>query len=151
MKNPLLLPLLGAALLLVSCAPYPYYPGPGQATGSVIGAAAGGVAGAFIGNNNCNPVGGALLGAALGGAAGSALGYANDVSRYGPPRPAPVAPYPYYYGAVPAYPYPPPAYYAAPSVSFAYVGGSRCYPYYGGGGGACYGYGSRYYYRGRCN
>ena len=124
LSTPLVWAALGASLLLSSCvAPYPYYAGPGQATGSVLGAAVGGVAGAFIGNNNCNPVGGALLGGALGSVAGSALGYANDVSRYGPPRPAyayaPPGYYPGYYYAPRAYVY--------PSYSLSYSSGSRCY------------------------
>jgi hypothetical protein len=114
---------LGTALILSSCvAPYPYYAGPNQATGGVLGAATGGIAGAIIGNQSGRPLEGAAIGGAIGAIAGSALGYADDAYRYGYQRPAPAN---YYYRA-PAYYYPPPVY-AYPSYSFSYSSGPRCY------------------------
>ena len=126
-SGPLACAALGASLLLSSCvAPYPYYAGPGQATGNALGATAGSIAGAIIGGQSCRPLQGALIGGAIGAVAGSALGYADDSYRYGYPRPAP------------GYYYPAPAYYY-PATTYVYPGYSSCYSS-----------GPRYYQRSRC-
>lgn len=97
------------------------YPGPGQATGGVLGATMGGIAGAVIGNQSGRPLEGAAIGSAIGALAGSALGHADDVNRYYhyPPAPAPYYPAPTYY--------PPPAYIYPSVYSFSYTTGPRCY------------------------
>ena len=70
---------------LVSCVgPYGYgYAGPNQQVGGVVGAGAGALAGAAIGNQSRRPLEGALIGGALGAIAGSVIGNAQDQVAYG--------------------------------------------------------------------
>jgi hypothetical protein len=99
----LVLALAGGLVLsssLVSCvSPYGYY-GPNQSVGGVLGAGAGALAGAVIGNQSGRPLEGAAIGGALGAVAGSAIGNAQDRVVYGNPAPyygqAPVVYQPYY-------------------------------------------------------
>jgi uncharacterized protein YcfJ len=70
-----ILTLLAAAVItnFTSCAG-----GPNAQTGSVVGAAGGGLLGAVIGNQSGRPLEGALIGAGIGGLAGNAVGNAQD-------------------------------------------------------------------------
>lgn len=88
--------LLGGALLcstMVSCVGPYGYAGPNQNIGGVLGAGAGALAGAVIGNQSGRPLEGAAIGGALGALAGSAVGNAQDQVVYGQRQP--------YYGAAP--------------------------------------------------
>lgn len=74
--HPVRLGALLAVLSLSSCV-YPYA-GPGQTNGAVVGALAGGAAGAVIGNQSDRPLEGAAIGGVLGALAGAAIGQSQD-------------------------------------------------------------------------
>ena len=127
---------MGSALTLSSCVS-PYYGGPNQRVGGVLGAATGALAGAVIGNQSDRPLEGAAIGGVVGALAGAALGDAQDQVVYGRGysgysggygyRPAPI-----YYGS-PTYSY----YSPAPViVQRSYI--SSGYGFGFGGGGSCY-------------
>jgi hypothetical protein len=123
---------LGVVFTLSSCVS-PYYGGPNQRVGGVLGAATGALAGAVIGNQSDRPLEGAAIGGVVGALAGSALGGVQDEVVYG-------RSYPQSYGYSPA-----PVYYGGPSYSYyspAPVIVQRSYTSsgygYGWGGGSCY-------------
>ncbi len=78
---------------MVSCVGPYGYAGPNQSVGGVLGAGAGALAGAVIGNQSGRPLEGAAIGGAIGAVAGSAIGNAQDQVVYGRPQP--------FYGSAP--------------------------------------------------
>jgi len=72
---------MGTSLLLSSCVSP--YAGPNEKVGGVLGAAAGGLAGAIIGNQSGRPLEGGAIGGVIGALAGGALGSVNDDIYYG--------------------------------------------------------------------
>ncbi len=131
-----LLAAVGSALTLSSCVS-PYYAGPNQRVGGVLGAATGALAGAVIGNQSDRPLEGAAIGGVVGALAGSALGGAQDQVVYGRSYPS----YPSGYAYSPA-----PVYYGGPTYSYyspapvivqrSYISGGYGFGY--GGGRSCY-------------
>lgn len=117
--------LLGALLSVIglSSCMNPYYAGPGQSSGAVLGALAGGTAGAVIGNQSDRPLEGAAIGGVLGALAGAAIGQAQDYS-YSRPYYGSYAPRTYVYQERYSY-CPPPVY-----RSYSYGYGSYCAPRY---------------------
>ena len=96
MKKPLqslCLAALAPALLLSSCVS-PYYAGPNEAMGGVVGALTGAAAGGIIGHQSGRGLEGAAIGGVLGSVLGSAAGYSQDryVYGYAPPPPVVAAP-----------------------------------------------------------
>lgn len=116
MKSPLRLVCavaLASTLLLSSCIS-PYYPGPHETAGGVVGAVAGAAVGGIIGHQSCYGLEGAAIGAVAGSWLGSAAGYSHDRYVYGYPEPRPVVRRYYYsdYYEPRYYGYcPPPVYY----------------------------------------
>ncbi len=134
-RHPLLIIATGLLLSssMVSCvSPYYGYAGPNQGVGGVLGAGAGALAGAVIGNQSGRPLEGAAIGGVLGAVAGSVVGNAQDQIVYGTPRryyePAPVV-YRNYYRPAPVIVHRP---YISPAYAFGYGGG------WGGGWGGGY-------------
>lgn len=72
---------------MISCVGPYGYAGPNQSVGGVLGAGAGALAGAVIGNQSGRPLEGAAIGGAIGAVAGSAIGNAQDQVVYGRPQP----------------------------------------------------------------
>lgn len=72
-RNSLLLTVVAVSLVSSSCASASR-----KQSGAVIGAGAGGIIGAVIGNNTGSTARGAIIGAAVGGAAGAIIGHQMD-------------------------------------------------------------------------